>query len=293
MEITIAHSPDADDAFMHHALAAGEIDCGPYRFRHVLADIESLNTAAQEGRYEVTAISVHAWPRVADRYLLLGSGASAGEGYGPLVISREPAALADLSGRRVLLPGRWTTAHLVFCLACPEAEVAFAPFDAIAGEVAAGKADAGVIIHEGQLTCPREGFAVVADLGVWWSEQTGGLPLPLGGNAIRRDLGPRVIVDVARLLAESVSWALDHPEAALDGAMACARGLDRADARRFVGMYVNRRTLDWGDDGRAAVELLLARGCEAGLIDRPVAVEWASPRGRPRAPSASWPTRGA
>lgn len=265
MQITVAHSPDSDDAFMFFALARGRIDTGPYEFDHVLEDIETLNREALSGKYEVTALSIHAYAHLADRYALLNHGASMGEGYGPRIVAQSPLARTDLSGRRVGTPGEWTSAHLALRLFAPEAVPVPMAFDRIFEAVRMGMVDAGVVIHEGQLTYREEGFHLVRDLGEWWKEETG-LPLPLGGNAIRRDLGPEVVTDVSRLLRESIAHSLEHREEALSYALEFGRGLGRDQADEFVGMYVNERTLDYGDDGREAVRLFLLRGYEAGVI---------------------------
>ncbi|MHC4469949.1 MAG: menaquinone biosynthesis family protein [Planctomycetota bacterium] len=265
MQITVAHSPDSDDAFMFFALAKGRIDTGPYEFDHVLEDIETLNREALSGKYEVTALSIHAYAHLADRYALLNHGASMGEGYGPRIVAQSPLARADLSGRRVGTPGEWTSAHLALRLFAPEAVPVPMAFDRIFEAVRMRMVDAGGVIHEGQLTYGEEGFHLVRDLGEWWKEETG-LPLPLGGNAIRRDLGPGVVADVSRLLRESIAHSLEHREEALSYALEYGRGLGRDQADEFVGMYVNERTLDYGDDGREAVRLFLLRGHEAGVI---------------------------
>jgi 1,4-dihydroxy-6-naphthoate synthase len=264
--ITIAHSPDSDDAFMHWAIAEGRIDSGPFRFEHVLADIETLNRAAVEGRYEVTALSIHGYAHVRDRYALLGHGASMGEGYGPVVVSREPIPAASLARRTVAIPGEWTSAALALRLWRPGIRTLVIPFDEIIEAVKAGRADAGVIIHEGQLTWAEEGLHRIVDLGEWWAEVEDGLPLPLGGNAIRRDLGAERLAAVSRILRASIAHALEHRAEAIEYAERFGRGLDRAQTDRFVGMYVNARTLDYGEDGREAVRRFLSRGVAAGLV---------------------------
>ncbi len=273
--ITVAHSPDSDDAFMFYALAAGKIDTGPYEFRHVLSDIETLNRKARDGTYEVTALSIHAYAHLADRYALLNQGASMGERYGPRIVAARAigAAGADLAGLRVASPGEWTSAHLALRLYAPAAVPVPMDFDRVFAAVKAGEVDAGVVIHEGQLTWQDEGFHLVRDLGEWWHEETR-LPLPLGGNGVRRDLGPAVTADLARLLRESVAYGLTHRDEALEHALAYGRGLSRAKADEFVGMYVNARTLDYGEDGRRAVREFLARAHRAGLIPHPVTPEF-------------------
>ena len=271
--IRVAHSPDADDAFMFYGLSSGAVPSRGYEFVHVLQDIETLNRAALEGTYEVTACSIHAYPYIADRYALLNSGASMGEGYGPVLVSRSPIAPDALARARVAVPGTMTSAYLALKLWRPSLTTVTVPFDRILDVVAAGEADAGVIIHEGQLTYREMGFHPIVDLGAWWRDETG-LPLPLGGNAIRRDLGPEILTEVADLVRESIRHGLEHRARALDHAQGFGRGLTLDQADRFVGMYVNSRTLDYGADGRAAVQLFLDRGAEAGLLPRKVTVEF-------------------
>ena len=274
MRIHVAHSPDSDDAFMFFALAKGHVDTKGFEFVHVLSDIETLNRAAFDGKYEVTAISIHAYAHLHDRYILLPHGASMGSNYGPVVVTRTDGPDA-LDGVRVAIPGTLTTAYLALKLYRPDADTVVMPFDQIQEAVARGDVDAGLLIHEGQLTYADEGLKKIVDLGEWWATETGGLPLPLGGNVIRRDLGPGTIKPVSALLHESISYGLAHRTEALDYAMQFGRGLDRAKADRFVGMYVNDLTLDYGDQGRAAVRLLLDRAYQAGIIPHPVAVEFA------------------
>jgi 1,4-dihydroxy-6-naphthoate synthase len=272
--IRLGHSPDPDDAFMFYALAEGLIPTDGFSFEHVLRDIETLNRWAGEGRLEVTAISVHAYAYLADRYRLLPHGASMGERYGPLVVAREPMEPEELPRRRVAIPGTMTSAFLQLQLAVGRLDPVVVPFDRILDVVAAGEADAGLVIHEGQLTYGGQGLVRVLDLGEWWDDLTGGLPLPLGANAVRRDLGEDAMVRLSRLLRESIRYGLDHRPQALAHAARYGRGLDDALADRFVGMYVNDRTLDYGADGRAAVAELLRRGHEAGLVPGPVAVDF-------------------
>ncbi len=266
--IRVAHSPDSDDAFMFYALAAGKIDTGDLEFEHVLEDIETLNRAAFEGAYEVTAVSIHAYAHLDDRYALLGSGASMGDGYGPVVVAREPMEPQALVSATVAIPGTLTSAALALQLWNPELRTTVLPFDRILPAVAAGEVDAGVVIHEGQLTYADEGLHKVVDLGEWWAGETGGLPLPLGGNVIRRDLGEALMRRVAGLLEASIRYALTHREEALEHALAYGRGLDRERADRFVGMYVNEFTLDYGERGREAVRRFLERAHRARLIPR-------------------------
>ena len=271
--ITVAHSPDSDDAFMHYALAEEKIPSEGLEFRHILKDIETLNHWAMEGRHEVSAVSIHAYAYLADKYALLPHGASMGDKYGPIVVAREPMTVADLAGKRVAIPGKLTTAWLALQLAASGFEPVEVPFDEIIDAVKAGTVDAGLLIHEGQLTYGSEGLHKVIDLGEWWHEETG-LQLPLGGNAIRRDLGPELTEKVSRLLHESIRYALENREEALAYAMQFARDLPEELADRFVGMYVNDVTLDYGDDGRRAVQLLLDRAYERGIIPKKVDVEF-------------------
>ena len=279
-QITVAHSPDSDDAFMHYALAEGKIDAGDIEFRHVLRDIESLNHAAEDGIYEVTALSIHAYALLSDKYALLNHGASMGEagpqGYGPRLIARESFSAEQVKSEVVAIPGVLTSAYLALKLWAPEIQTTEMAFDEILPAVARGDVAAGLLIHEGQLTYGDTGLHLIADLGVWWGEQTGGLPLPLGGNAIRRDLDPELQKKVSHLLRESIVYSLSHREEALDYAMQFARGMedDRARVDAFVGMYVNDRTLDYGDDGRRSVRLFLDKGFEAGVLKSRAAVEF-------------------
>ena len=274
-EIRVAHSPDSDDAFMFCALATGKLNTGDFRFTHTLEDIESLNQKALRGVYEVTAVSIHAYAYISRRYALLSSGASMGDRYGPIVVAREAGTPAALRGKKIAVPGLMTTAFLTLKLFQPDFQPVVIPFDQIISAVLQGRADAGLLIHEGQLTYAREGLHKVIDMGEWWHALTG-LPLPLGGNAIRRDLGEDGMKKVARLLKESIQYALDHRQEALEYALQYARDLDSAQADRFVGMYVNMRTLDYGEEGRRAVALLLDRACEAGIIPTRVLVDFVS-----------------
>jgi 1,4-dihydroxy-6-naphthoate synthase len=265
--VHIAHSPDADDAFMHYAVVTGKVPTHGIEFREVLADIETLNQEARRGTYEVTAVSLHAFAHLDDRYALLNTGASLGDGYGPVVIAAGPLGRADLAGKTVATPGRLTSARLALQLWQPEAVCVDVAFDQVGDAVKSGRAAAGVIIHEGQLTWRDEGFERVADLGEWWTGETG-TPLPLGGNAIRRDLGEEAMRRIASVLEASIRWAFEHRDEALTHALAFGRGLDRARGDRFVGMYVNQVTLDYGERGRRGVELFLARAHAAGLVPR-------------------------
>jgi 1,4-dihydroxy-6-naphthoate synthase len=273
--IRIAHSPDSDDAFMFYALTQGLLDTAGLEIQHVLRDIESLNQAAFQGTYEITALSFHGYAHLADRYQLMPSGASFGDGYGPVVVSRQPLGRGDLAGMRVAIPGQLTTAHLALRLWQPEVEVLIVPFDEILDTVVTGVVEAGVVIHEGQLTYGELGLRPVVDLGAWWKEDTG-LPLPLGGNGIRRDIPEELKKRLCRLLTESIEYGLDHRGEALDYAIRYARGLedDRERSDRFVGMYVNEWTRSYGEAGRKAVQLLLDRGHEAGILPQRIEAEF-------------------
>ena len=272
--IRVAHSPDSDDAFMFYALATDQIDTEGLTFVHELQDIETLNRRALNGELEVTAVSIHAYAYLADRYALLPHGASMGERYGPRLVAREPMKPDELAGLTVAIPGMMTSAYLALKLFQPDVVTEVVPFDQIIEHVAAGKSDAGLIIHEGQLTYADEGLHLIADMGEWWAERTGGLPLPLGGNAVRRDLGPELTTKVSRILRKSIAHGLEHRAAALAHAGQYGRGLNDAQTDEFVGMYVNQRTLDYGDDGRRAVQLFLDQGFEAGIIPHRVQVEF-------------------
>jgi 1,4-dihydroxy-6-naphthoate synthase len=265
-EISIAHSPDSDDAFMFYGLATNKVRVPGYRFSHTLCDIETLNRRAQnEAFFDVTAISFHAYPYVQNNYTLMGCGGSVGEGYGPMVVASRRLAPDDLNKIRVAVPGTLTTAYLALKVFNPAIETEVVPFDQIIPAILAGKFDAGLIIHEGQLTYTSSGLYRVLDLGVWWRETTG-LVLPLGGNAIRRSLGAESHRIISKALRDSIQHALDHREQALEYAMQFARDLDSSLANRFVSMYVNDRTLDYGADGRKAIRKLLDLGHERGII---------------------------
>jgi len=272
--ITVGHSPDPDDAFMFYALAHDKLDTGDLRFRHELQDIETLNRRALRGELEVTAVSIHAYAHLLDRYALLPSGCSMGDRYGPMVVARRPMAIAKLGSARIAVPGTLTTAFLTLRLLLPQGfTYEVVPFDKILSAVAEEHFDAGLIIHEGQLTFQNQGLHLIVDLGVWWQERTG-LPLPLGGNVVRRDLGPATIKDISRLLKESIRYSLAHRDDALNYALQYARDMDRKLADQFVGMYVNDWTLDYGPRGREAVRRLLEEGHRAGVIPSPVAVDF-------------------
>ena len=274
MKIRIAHSPDSDDAFMFYGLASGRVPTPGYEIDHVLADIETLNRAAFEGKFEITAVSFHAYAHLTDRYLLLPHGASMGDRYGPIVVGRHELP-SSLDGVRVAVPGTLTTAFLALCLYRPGVEYEVMPFDQIQDAVREGRAQAGLLIHEGQLTYQSEGLRKIVDLGEWWAEHTEGLPLPLGGNVIRRDLGSEHVARLSTLLHDSIAYGLRHRSEALEHAMKYGRGLDREDADRFVGMYVNQLTLDYGARGRMAVQRLLTEAHQRGLIPRAIRVEFA------------------
>ena len=273
IKVRLGHSPDPDDAFMFWGLAKGEVDPRGFEFEHVLQDIQTLNEWALEGRLEVTAISLHAYPHVQDRYVLLPHGASMGSGYGPIVVAREELDEDDLRRVEIAVPGRMTTAFLTLQLRLGEYRWREVPFDRIMDEVLSGKADAGLLIHEGQLTYAAAGLHKVVDLGEWWLEDTG-LPLPLGANVARRDLGADTLRELSDVLAESIRAGLDNRERALEYALQFGRGLDDELADRFVGMYVNELTQDYGDEGRSAVEELLRRGEAIGAFPEPVRVEF-------------------
>jgi 1,4-dihydroxy-6-naphthoate synthase len=301
--ITVAHSPDSDDAFMFFGLASGNVDTGGIAVDQVLKDIETLNRAAFDGKYEVTAVSFHAYAHLVDKYALLPHGASMGDKYGPIVVAPALApgqsdgsfgatgsivapGHADRSygatgpnwvkGRRIAIPGTLTTAYLALRIYEPDFQFVVVPFDEIQQAVLDGKAEAGLLIHEGQLTYQDEGLRKIVDLGEWWAERTGGLPLPLGGNIIRRDLGTEMIAKVSKMLHDSIAYALSHREEAVEYALQFGRGLDRGKTDKFVGMYVNDLTLAYGDRGRRGLERLMTDAFDRGLIPQRVAVEFAA-----------------
>ncbi len=271
--ITIAHSPDSDDAFMFYGLATNKLDTGRLTFKHLLKDIQTLNEEAMLGTYDVTAISFHAYAYVADKYALLPHGASIGDNYGPVVVSREAATPEDIATLKIAVPGKLTSAFLALRIYNPNFEFVVVPFDKIIDAVQDGSCDAGLLIHEGQLFYESIGLHKVLDLGEWWHKKTG-LPLPMGGNVIRRDLGPTLIKEVSQLLRESISYSLEHREDALQYAMQFARDMDPALADRFVAMWVNDLTMDYTDRGREAVRRLLEEGFEKGIIPKQVTVEF-------------------
>jgi 1,4-dihydroxy-6-naphthoate synthase len=273
-EITVAHSPDSDDAFMFYALATNKIKTGDIKFRHVLSDIETLNEKALKGEYEVTAISFHAYAYLNERYALLNSGASMGDRYGPLVVSEMPMKPSELKGKVIAIPGTMTTAFLLLRLLEPDFSHIVVPFDKIFETVTKRKADAGLIIHEGQLTFASLGLHKVIDLGEWWHRETQ-LPLPLGGNAVRKDLGAALISQISTILRKSIEYALGHREEALNYAMQFARDMETEVADKFVGMYVNDRTLAYGESERKAIQLLLDMGHRKKIIGQPVKIQFA------------------
>lgn len=273
--ITVAHSPDSDDAFMFYGLATKKLDTGRLNFTHVLKDIQSLNEAAFKGTYDVTAVSFHAYAYISDKYLLLPHGASIGDNYGPIVVSRTPAESSDLSKLKVAVPGTLTSAFLALRIFNSEFAYEVVPFDKIIAAVQSGQCDAGLLIHEGQLFYESIGLHKVLDLGEWWHERTG-LPLPMGGNVIRRDLGPEIIREVSHWLKESIRYSLANREDALAYAMQFARDMDVALADRFVAMWVNDLTLEYTDRGREAVQRMLKEGFELGIIPHPTLVEFAA-----------------
>ena len=272
--ISVAHSPDSDDAFMFYALATNKLDTGNLSFTHVLKDIQTLNEEAFRGTYDVTAISFHAYAHVSDKYVLLPHGASIGDNYGPILVSRQPFSTTDIPKLKIAVPGILTSAFLALRLFNADFEYEVVPFDKIIDVVQSGRCDAGLLIHEGQLFYKTLGLMKILDLGEWWHERTG-LPLPMGGNVIRRELGPEIIQQVSDCLRESIAYSLSHRESALEYAMQFARDMDPALADRFVAMWVNDLTLDYTERGREAVRRLLAEGFEKGIIPRKVDVEFA------------------
>ena len=283
--LTLGHSPDPDDAFMFYALAEHKIDTRGWEFEHILQDIQTLNERATRGELHISAISIHAYAHVLDKYALLPCGASMGDGYGPMLVARDRAGLGEnprfgevrdwLCTRRIAVPGKMTSAYLALQLALGACETIVVPFDEIFSAVKSGRADVGLIIHEGQLTYAAEKLVCILDLGVWWKIKTG-LPLPLGGNVIRKDIAPAERGEINAILRESIRYGLEHRAAGVAHAMPLARGMDTALADRFIGMYVNEFTLDYGDTGRAAIQEFLGRAHSAGLIPAPVELEFVS-----------------
>ena len=272
--IRLGHSPDSDDAFMFYGLAEHKVDSEGFEFEHVLRDIQTLNEWAREGRIEITAISVHAYAYVADKYAILSHGASMGDNYGPMVVTREPVDPEWLRDKRIAIPGEMTSAFLALRLFLGDFAYDVMPFDQIMEAVASGKAEAGLLIHEGQLTHGELGLHSVVDLGKWWYRETEGLPLPLGVNAVRRDLGPETMAQLSRILKTSIVYGLEHRQAALEHAMQYARGLETTTADTFVGMYVNDWTVDMGERGKESIRLFLARAAERGYIPQGISVDF-------------------
>ena len=263
--IRVGHSPDPDDAFMFHALTQGLIDTPGRKYEHVLVDIDTLNQEAQEGNFEVSAVSIHSYPKISKEYALMNCGASMGEGYGPILISNREMTIDDAKSMVIAVPGKSTSSYLSLVLALGDVQVKEVPFDRIQPGVLSGEYDAGVIIHEGQLTWSSEGAFMVIDLGVWWNRTTG-LPLPLGGNVVRRDLGEEMCKEISNDIKKSIEYSLSNPELALQDAIKWGRGIDEDTNEEFVRMYVNDRTIDYGPEGREAVMLFLERGQEVGLV---------------------------
>jgi 1,4-dihydroxy-6-naphthoate synthase len=263
--LTLGHSPDPDDAFMFYALAEDKIDSRGWKFEHILQDIQTLNERAKREELDISAISIHAFAYVADKYALLSCGASMGENYGPMVVARESFPLEELKTKKIAVPGEMTSAFLALQLAIGKFEYEVVPFDQILDVVESGKLDAGLIIHEGQLTYGHQGLKLIIDLGQWWNERHG-LPLPLGGNVVRRALGDEAIAEIADIMRESIQYGLEHRDVAVKHSMQWGRNLDQSLTDKFVGMYVNDRTIDYGEDGRRSVQLFLTEAAEAGLI---------------------------
>jgi 1,4-dihydroxy-6-naphthoate synthase len=272
-EIKVAHSPDSDDAFMFYGMATNKVRVPGVKFTHTLCDIETLNRKALEGYYDITAISFHAYPYLQDKYAIMPSGGSVGEGYGPMIVASRNIPVAEIADIKIAVPGTMTTAYLALKLFAPDVVTEVVPFDEIIPKVLEGKYEAGLIIHEGQLTFNKVGLHRIVDMGKWWRDLTG-MPLPLGGNAIKRDLGPALINSCCNALRDSIQYALDNREEALQYAMQFARDLDVQQADKFVGMYVNERTLDYGKDGREAISKLLEMGYERGIIPNKPNVEF-------------------
>ena len=268
----VGHSPDPDDAFMCHAMTTGAINTEGREYEHVLLDIETLNKHAMDGTYEISAVSIHSFPEIADRYHLMNCGASMGEGYGPMIISNKEMSEEEAKSKVIVIPGLGTSAYLSLRLAWGDVKVEVVPFDEILPKVANGEFDAGLIIHEGQLTWESEGVYLVLDLGIWWNEKTG-LPLPLGGNVVRKDLGLDLCESLTEDVKNSIIHSLDNPDEALEFAKKWGRGIDDETNKEFVGMYVNKRTIDYGKDGRDAIRLFLKEGQRIGMVDEKLVVD--------------------
>ena len=268
----VGHSPDPDDAFMFHAMTTGTIDTGGREYEHVLLDIETLNKHAMDGTYEISAVSIHSFPEIADKYHLMNCGASMGEGYGPMVISNREMSEEEAKTKVIAIPGLGTSAYLSLLLAWGDVKVEVVPFDEILPRVANGEYDAGLIIHEGQLTWESEGVKLVLDLGIWWNNKTG-LPLPLGGNVVRKDLGMELCESLTIDVKNSIIHSLENPDEALEFAKKWGRGIDDETNKEFVGMYVNNRTIDYGKDGRDAIRLFLKEGQKIGMVDKNLVVD--------------------
>ncbi len=266
--VRVGHSPDPDDAFMFHALTTGIIDTPGFKFEHVLLDIETLNKKAIAEEYEVSAVSIHAFPEISDKYSLMNCGASMGEGYGPMLVSSQPMTLAEACSKPIAIPGLKTSAHLALKMAVGDVETVIVPFDEIMPRIQAGEFASGVIIHEGQLTWESHGMNLLLDLGIWWNERTNGLPLPLGGNVVRKDLGPELCDKITDWVKQSIEIAILNPDEALKFARQWGRGIDEETNSKFVQMYVNSRTIDFGDDGRESIVKFLTEGKQIGMINQ-------------------------
>ena len=265
--VKVGHSPDPDDAFMFHALTTGIIETPGFMFEHVLLDIETLNEKAMNGEYEVSAVSIHAFPEISDKYTLMNCGASMGEGYGPMLVAIEDISLEEACNKPIAIPGEKTSAHLALRLACGDVETVIVPFDEIMPRIQSGEFSSGVIIHEGQLTWESNGMNLLLDLGIWWNEKTGGLPLPLGGNVVRNDLGDDLCGQITEWVKQSIEIAISNPDEALDFARQWGRGIDEETNSKFVQMYVNERTIDYKPEGRESIRRFLKEGQKIGLID--------------------------
>jgi len=265
--IRVGHSPDPDDAFMFHALTTGLVKTPGFRFEHVLLDIETLNEKAIAEEYEVSAVSIHAFPEISDKYSLMNCGASMGEGYGPMLVSTKEMTLEEACSKPIAIPGQKTSAHLALKMACGNVETVIVPFDEIMPRIQNGEFNSGVIIHEGQLTWKSHGMNLLLDLGVWWNERHDGLPLPLGGNVVRKNLGKELCEDITEWVKQSIEIAISNPDEALKFARQWGRGIDEETNSKFVQMYVNSRTIDFGDDGRESIVKFLTEGKEIGMID--------------------------